>query len=80
MKVSAVSAVPSSAVELADAGYIITAFGRAGGGEYVLVGTRVRGDTAPRPLQVWTSMNEAFGLLQGYAVVALYWDEPRDRT
>lgn len=42
-----------AATELASQGYIITAYGGDGGdttGTYVLVGTRVQGDTYPRPI------------------------------
>lgn len=66
--------VAAEAGALSDAGYVITAFGKDGTGGYLLVGTRVRGDTIPRPLQVWVGWTSMFGLLDGYAVVGSYWD------
>jgi hypothetical protein len=64
---------PAAAASLAAQGYIITATGQADGkGNIVIVGTRVQGDTAPRPfmaaqgsLQIQTMQQ------QGYANVGV---------
>jgi hypothetical protein len=45
------STVPSAANALAQAGYIITASGGSGDNLF-FVGTRVQGDTVPRPILV----------------------------
>ncbi|HVZ82983.1 MAG TPA: immunoglobulin domain-containing protein, partial [Terracidiphilus sp.] len=47
--------VVAKATELAQAGYVITAFGGDDTCGYLLVGTRVQGDTLPRTLVVTTS-------------------------
>jgi len=61
-------AVPSAAQQLAAAGYIITAFGGNSTNGLVLVGTKVHGDTLPRPIIVGSSFEEQSA---GYAQVAL---------
>jgi hypothetical protein len=56
---------------LAASGYIITAYGGTGdrGNGLLLVGTRVQGDTTPRPLFIANPENIAQMLLEGYTVV-----------
>jgi hypothetical protein len=56
----------AAATNLAQAGYIITALGGNGTNGFVLVGTRVKGNTAARPVLVG-QQQEIF--TQGYAVV-----------
>jgi hypothetical protein len=68
--------VADLATGLANEGYIITATGNsqaADGSGVVLVGTRVRGDTMPRPIFIGDSAAGTIGpvLQQGYAVVAI---------
>lgn len=46
--------VAATAIQLANAGYIITAFGGNDSDGYVLIGARVAGDTLPRPVNVTT--------------------------
>ena len=55
-----------AATSLANAGYIITAFGGNGPDGYILVGTRVQGDSIPRPLLVSPPTNIS---ILGYALV-----------
>jgi hypothetical protein len=64
---------PTAAADLAQQGYIITAFGLADtSGDFVLVGTRVAGDTMARPfLTAQTSAAVQTIQQQGYAVVAV---------
>jgi hypothetical protein len=54
------------ATTLANSGYIITAFGGNGTDGYVLIGTRVKGDSIPRPILVSPVASIS---LQGYAMV-----------
>lgn len=66
---------PDSIVAMANAGYILTASGTthaADGSGVVLVGTRVLGDTMPRPVMAGDlfSAVTATIMTQGYAVVA----------
>ena len=63
--------VSSVAQQLAAEGYIITAMGGTTADGFLLVGTRVQGDTMPRPiLVVDTSQGEsANSLFEGYAIV-----------
>jgi hypothetical protein len=74
------SGIASAAASLAAQGYIITALGSAGGEQSLIVGTKVSGDTAPRPfLQVqWSLLSNANGIQQifdgGYAVVGQLFD------
>jgi|HubBroStandDraft_1064217.scaffolds.fasta_scaffold138407_2 hypothetical protein len=62
------STVGDAAMALAASGYIITAFGGTGDNGFLLVGTRVQGDTTPRP-PVVNPENIGEMLLEGYAVV-----------
>ncbi len=68
--------VGGEATALSAAGYIITAIGSDGAGGLVLVGTRVLGDSAARPLQVVTdNSNGGVPLVgQGYAIVGFVFD------
>lgn len=56
---------------LGQAGYIITALGGNGTDGFVLVGSRVRGNTAPRPVLIGTqgSQQQQQIFSQGYAIV-----------
>ena len=61
---------PTAAANLAAAGYIITATGSAGStGNVYLVGTRVQGDSVPRPFATSASQPTANLMQQGYALV-----------
>jgi hypothetical protein len=66
--------VPAVAANLASNGYIITATGGSGiHDSFFLVGTRVQGDTNPRPFMSATQLGTTYvGTLmqQGYAIVA----------
>jgi hypothetical protein len=64
---------PAAGAQLAAAGYIITAAGLSdASGDIFLVGTRVAGDTAPRPLIIaQTSSDIAAAQKSGYANVAI---------
>ena len=64
---------PAAGAQLAAAGYIITAAGLSdASGDVFLVGTRVAGDTAPRPLIIaQTSSDIAAAQKSGYANVAI---------
>jgi hypothetical protein len=61
----------ATATSLGQAGYIITALGGNGTDGFVLVGTRVKGNTAARPVLVGTagSPEQQQIFTQGYAVV-----------
>jgi len=59
--------VSSVATNLAQQGYIITAIGGNTSDGFILVGTRVQGETTPRSLVVWTSTATTIG--RGYACV-----------
>ena len=60
--------IGSAATTLASQGYILTAFGGNGPDGYILVGTKVQGDTLPRPIMV--SPDLPFGVpANGYARV-----------
>jgi hypothetical protein len=63
--------VAAAATNLAGAGYIITAFGGDSTNGYLLVGTKVHGDTLPRPILVATPSDTPFspGETAGYAPV-----------
>lgn len=65
--------VEAQAAALSAGGYIITALGGNDGAGYLLVGTRVQGDSLPRPFKVATST----GLGRGYAMVGWYLDTSR---
>ncbi len=58
--------IGTSAQSLASSGYIITAFGGNSPDGYILVGTRVKGDTLPRPALVSPDSSTS---TQGYALV-----------
>jgi hypothetical protein len=65
--------VPAQAASLAQQGYIITAIGGDTTNGFLLVGTRVQGDTMPRPFKALTSpaqdvTDQLWG--EGYALVA----------
>lgn len=70
--------IGSEASALAEQGYIITAFGGTSQDGYVLVGTRVQGDTMPRPL-AWVTWPHGPSMGRGYAVVGrVYGTSPSD--
>jgi hypothetical protein len=58
--------IGDAATTFANSGYIITAFGGNGTDGYILVGTRVKGDSIPRPILV---SPDASVSIQGYARV-----------
>lgn len=62
-----VSAVVSAAQTLAGEGYILTAFGGDGTNGFLLIGTKVHGDTLPRPI-IDTACPQG-GCYSGYATV-----------
>jgi hypothetical protein len=64
---------PAAAAALAAQGYIITAIGRAdSNGNILLIGTRVPGDTMPRPFVMAQGSTEIQSLeQQGYAIVGV---------
>ena len=60
------------ATDLAQAGYIITALGGDYSDGILLVGTRVKGDSMPRPIMIIPAGQSPLALFQGgYAIVAL---------
>lgn len=64
--------IPAQASALAQQGYILTAVGGDTTNGFLVVGTRVQGDTMPRPLRIVTSPAEDVNALlwsQGYALV-----------
>jgi len=64
--------LPAQASALAQQGYILTAVGGDTTNGFLLVGTRLQGDTMPRPMRIVTSpIEDVNGLLwsQGYALV-----------
>jgi hypothetical protein len=63
-----VDTVSSVATNLAQQGYIITAIGGNTSDGFILVGTRVQGETTPRSLLVWTSIGTTT-VGRGYACV-----------
>jgi hypothetical protein len=67
---------PAAAGILAAQGYIITATGQAdGSGKLFLVGTRVQGDTMPRPFEAVQGSSELQSMQQqGYAIVGVIED------
>jgi hypothetical protein len=67
---------PAAAAALASEGYIITATGQAdGAGDLFLVGTRVQGDTMPRPFMALHGDSAMRTLQQqGYAIVGVVTD------
>jgi len=61
----------ATATTLAGQGYILTAFGGNDADGYVLIGTRVKGDSMPRPIILITmSSPDTPGQIAGYAFVA----------
>ena len=64
----AADGVANAATSLAASGYIITAFGGNPTNGYVLIGTKVQGDTTPRPILVGTQVGFPAGCA-GYAPV-----------
>ena len=62
-----VTAVVSAAQTLAGEGYILTAFGGDGTNGFLLIGTKVHGDTVPRPI-IDTACPQG-GCYSGYATV-----------
>jgi hypothetical protein len=63
---------PAAATSLANQGYIITAIGQADDvGNLYLVGTRVRGDTMPRPFVAASGGTQSQLMQQGYAIVGV---------
>ena len=63
----------TAAASLASQGYIITALGLAdSAADIVMVGTRVQGDTMPRPFMSSTDSNSSTTIFQqGYAIVGI---------
>jgi hypothetical protein len=74
--------VPTAAIGLAADGYILTAFGSGDTGTdgFVLVGTRVHGDSLPRPLTVVPQgqQNELWN--EGFAIVGVFSDANGNTT
>ncbi len=69
---AATADAPAAAAALAAQGYIITATGRADdGGDVLLVGTRVQGDTMPRPFMTAQGASLETMMQQGYAVTGV---------
>ena len=69
--------VAIAASTLASEGYIITAVGGHPTGGFLLVGTRVQGDTTPRPLKILVSPQDDVKAQlwgQGYAVITSFPD------
>jgi len=69
--------VSSVAQQLAAEGYVITALGGTTADGILLVGTRVRGDTAPRPILVTNTVEGGSSAIlaeQGYAIVGFLFD------
>jgi hypothetical protein len=60
--------IPAQAIALANAGYIITAFGGNPTDGYILVGTKVHGDTLPRPILTFPPSDTSVSV-SGYALV-----------
>jgi hypothetical protein len=62
--------VPLQAANLAQNAYIVTAIGGDTTDGYILVGTRVQGDTMPRPFKVISPTSQDTSLFdQGYALI-----------
>jgi hypothetical protein len=72
VSVASFDTVPAAASDLAAQGYIITAFGGNTTDGFLLVGTRVQGDSLPRPLHTVPLGQQTTQLWQpGYAIVAV---------
>jgi hypothetical protein len=64
--------VPTEITSLASQGYILTAYGGNPTDGFLLIGTRVTGDTMPRPLKIVPDGQQQTQLWpQGYAIVGL---------
>lgn len=65
--------VATTASTLAGQGYILTAITPSGNGDsYILVGTRVQGDTIARPFMTASAGAQATAMMQqGYAVISI---------
>ncbi len=61
--------VRSAAATLAQQGYIITAVGGNTSDGFILVGTRVMGDSVPRPFTVWSPEHGPAAFGRGYSYV-----------
>lgn len=72
-KVAAVADIGAAATNLANEGYIITAFGGTAG-DFYLVGTRVRGDVKARSMLIQSGTARSAFYQGGYAVVASFTD------
>jgi hypothetical protein len=73
--------VATVAAKLAAQGYIITALGGSNlNDSYLLVGTRVQGDTMPRPFQASSSNSYATIIQPGYAIVGVVQDAQGNTT
>jgi len=74
-----IDTVGDEAQQMAGQGYIITAFGGNTASGYVLIGTKVQGDSMPRPIIVSPNMSTPG---KGYASVAMptNWDTTPDYT
>jgi hypothetical protein len=70
---SSFAALPTTAATLAGQGYILTAITPSGNGDsYILVGTRVQGDTIARPFMTASAGAQATAMRQqGYAIVSI---------
>jgi hypothetical protein len=70
---STFAALPANANTLAGQGYILTAITPSGNGDsYILVGTRVQGDTIARSFMTASAGAQATAMMQqGYAVVSI---------
>jgi hypothetical protein len=64
--------IPSQAATLAQSGYIVTAVGGDPVDGFFVVGTRIQGDTMPRPFRIVNSATEDPSVLfkAGYSIVA----------
>jgi hypothetical protein len=64
--------IPSQAATLAQSGYIVTAVGGDPVNGFFVVGTRIQGDTMPRPFKIVNSATEDPSVLfkGGYSIVA----------
>ena len=72
---SSVANAAAAAADLAAQGYIITASGRADDdGNVLFVGTRVQGDTTPRPFVAAQGEGADAPMRQGYSIVAVISD------
>jgi len=67
----ALTQMPAEVQSLAQAGYIITAFGGNSVDGYFLVGTRQQGDSIPRPISIVPTTQYASMVAKGYAIVGV---------